>query len=217
MGEYRYQLIASFFFLLMIGSLSESVKAQQPVFKDVPFTQDYSIKYYAAGDVKNLKKVFTDRNGVIQLLSADGLFKPNAGEFLYPGILVADQSYRPMADKKVIDFGIYNQQFVYLDTATVFSNAWAGNLYYQPMVCLNQMRVNFFTSASLSRINRTGQCLIKRLLISGFTIISLFISILRLYSAMPGPETCFRSTICRMPNCLLEETILHSWFQMEQI
>jgi len=129
MMKYRSQLIASFFFLLMIGSLSESVKAQQPVFKDVPFTQDYSIKYYTTGDVKNLKKVFSDRNGVIQLLSADGLFKPNAGEFLYPGTIVVDQSYRTMADKKVIDFGIYDYQFVYLDTATVFSNAWAGNLF----------------------------------------------------------------------------------------
>lgn len=129
MVKYRFQLMVSLFFLLMMGIGSESGKAQQPVYKDVLFTQDYSIKYYTAGDVKNLKKVFTDRNGNIQLLSADGLFKPNAGEFLYPGILVADQSYRTMADKKVIDIGIYDHQFVYLDTATVFSNAWAGKLF----------------------------------------------------------------------------------------
>ena len=120
----------SFIYLLSFSLLMTlQVKAQRPVFKDVAFSQDFSIKYYAPDEVKNLRKVFSDRNGVIQILSADGLFKPNAGAFLYPGTIISDRSYRPLADKKLADIGVYDRQFVYLDSTAVLSNAWAGSLF----------------------------------------------------------------------------------------
>jgi hypothetical protein len=76
-----------------------------------------------------LKNVFTDRNGAIQLYSSAGLLKPFAGDFLYPGTLVPDKTYRPIVDKKIVNLTLYNDQFVYLDDKAVLSNAWAGTLY----------------------------------------------------------------------------------------
>ena len=34
-----------------------------------------------------------------------------------------------MADKKILNLNLYNNQFVYLDDKAVLANAWAGNLY----------------------------------------------------------------------------------------
>lgn len=116
------------YFLITIAS-ADNIKAQRPVYKDIQFSQDYSIKFYLTNEWTNIKKVYTDRNGVIQMLSSDGLLKPNAGAFLFPGTIVADGSYRPMSDKKIVDMGVYDHQFVYLDSAVVFSNAWAGSLF----------------------------------------------------------------------------------------
>ena len=69
------------------------------------------------------------RNGVIQVYSSAGLLKTFGGEFLYPGSLVPDKTYRPLADKKILNLNLYNNQFVYLDDKAVLANAWAGNLY----------------------------------------------------------------------------------------
>ena len=108
---------------------AQTGKSQRPAFKDVPFAQDFSVKYYTSEGQNGLKKVFCDRNGVIQILSADGLLKPYAGSFLYPGTIVNDVLYRPMADKKIADMTVYDHQFVYLDKVAVLSNAWAGSLF----------------------------------------------------------------------------------------
>lgn len=98
-----------------------------PVYTDVPFLQDYSVKYdYRHGS--QLKKVFSDRNGVIRILSSDGLLQPHCGFFLYPGTLEPDRTYRPMAGKKIVNMLNYDGQFVYLDDKAVLSNAWAGKL-----------------------------------------------------------------------------------------
>ncbi|MDN3593289.1 hypothetical protein, partial [Zunongwangia endophytica] len=70
-----------------------------------------------------------DRNGVIQLLSSDGILRTHDGQFLYPGTLVKDKTYRPLTNKKISSFLVYKNQFVYLDDKSVFSNAWAGDLY----------------------------------------------------------------------------------------
>lgn len=104
-------------------------KAQNPVYKDVPFLQDYSIKYYSDSGMPKLLKVASDRNGNIQILTSDGLMKPFDGQFLYPGKIVADLSYRPMADKKIVGLGSLQNQLVYLDGKAVLSNAWAGKLF----------------------------------------------------------------------------------------
>ena len=101
----------------------------QPVYRDVAYQQDYSIKYAVSDSEAALYKVFSDRNGVIQVLSSKGLLHPYAGELLYPGTLVSDDTYRPMTDKKISSLGIYQHQLVYLDDKAVLSNAWAGELY----------------------------------------------------------------------------------------
>jgi len=122
-------------FLLMLGLVpflsfwGHSLKAQKPVHQDVPFVQDYSIKYYLSTEGRKLLKVSSDRNGNIQVLSDDGLLKPHDGQFLYPGLLVPDLSYRTMAFKKIRDIDSYQGQFVYLDDVAVLSNAWAGKLF----------------------------------------------------------------------------------------
>ncbi|SHG81949.1 hypothetical protein SAMN04488109_1993 [Chryseolinea serpens] len=101
----------------------------QPVHTDVAFVQDYSIKYGLAGEGITLKNVVSDRNGVIQVFSSAGLLKPFAGSFLYPGTLVVDRTYRPLADKKIKALEVCEHQFVYVDDKAVLSNAWAGELY----------------------------------------------------------------------------------------
>src|ERR1039457_3611951 len=69
----------------------------QPEYKDTPYLQDYSIKYEIkklkeAGSIL-LKKVYCDRNGVVQVFSSGGLLALSGGKLLYPGELVHDVSY----------------------------------------------------------------------------------------------------------------------------
>jgi hypothetical protein len=114
--------------LVLVAACSGDREAgKQPVHKDVAFRQPYSVKWNIDG--ASLKNAFADRNGVIQLYSTAGLLKPYAGEFLYPGTLVADKTYRPIADKKIANLTLYKDQFVYLDDKAVLSNAWGGTLY----------------------------------------------------------------------------------------
>ncbi len=107
----------------------KEIKPKQPVYQDIPYLQEYSIKYYAKSDTIRLKKVGCDRNGDIKILTSAGLFKPYNGQFLYAGTLEKDQSYRPMAAKKLSDMQVYKDQFVYLDDKAVLSNSWAGKLF----------------------------------------------------------------------------------------
>jgi hypothetical protein len=125
--------ITTFFTLIFCLSgftvWAEPGNAVKPVFKDVPFSQNYSIKYKLKEDGPKLEKVFADRNGAIQILSSAGLLKTYAGAFLYPGTLVPDLAYRPMGDKKISNLGVLENQFIYLDDKAVLSNAWAGKFY----------------------------------------------------------------------------------------
>lgn len=109
-------------------AMAETPKPGRPVFKDVPFTQNYSIKYYSKSE-GHLQKAFTDRNGVIEVLSSEGLLRPYDGAFLYPGSLEPDGAYRPLADRKIVSMVVSDHQFVYLDPVAVLSNAWAGTLF----------------------------------------------------------------------------------------
>ncbi len=114
---------------MLIISACQSEKTIQPVYTDIPFLQDYAVKFTSNAPGFAGKKVYTDRNGVIQVLAADGLYCPDNGRFQYPGTLQRDLRYRPMADKRVTDMTIYKNQFIYVDDKAVFSNAWAGNLF----------------------------------------------------------------------------------------
>ncbi len=109
-------------------------KSEIPVYQDIPFMQDYSTKYFIKETNTDLFSIHSDRNGNIQILSNQGLLKPHAGEFLFPGDLVHDMSYRPMKDKKIAGIIRYQDQFVYVDDKAVLSNAWAGTVY-----CKHQM------------------------------------------------------------------------------
>ena len=114
---------------MLIISACQSEKTIQPVYTDIPFLQDYAVKFTSNAPGFAGKKVYTDRNGVIQVLAADGLYCPDNGRFQYPGTLQRDLRYRPMVDKRVTDMTIYKNQFIYVDDKAVFSNAWAGNLF----------------------------------------------------------------------------------------
>ncbi|MEQ9218184.1 MAG: hypothetical protein RLO17_09090 [Cyclobacteriaceae bacterium] len=108
---------------------SSSGVSTQPVYQDVPFIQDYSIKYYKTDATGALKASYMDRNGVIQTLSEDGLLRTHDGQFLYPGELITDRTYRPLTDKNITNLITIDDQFVYLDDEAVLSNAWAGKLF----------------------------------------------------------------------------------------
>lgn len=123
------RLVAVLFCVAMISSCGEKTNTTQPVYQDVAFAQDFSIKYELPDTSFKLLAVASDRNGVVQVLSSKGLMKTYAGEFLYPGSLVTDRTYRPIADKKIQGLGVYRNQFVYADNKAVLANAWAGNLY----------------------------------------------------------------------------------------
>lgn len=104
-------------------------KVEQPVYKDVAYLQDYAVRYYPEEENIEFKKVYSDRNEVIQILTSKGLMNPVNGHFQYPGTLRPDIKYLPMADKKVSDLILYQNQFVYLDDEAIFSNAFAGKLF----------------------------------------------------------------------------------------
>ena len=122
-------LIALFTLFVLCSLRGQNTTSLKPVFKDLLFTQNFSVKYNFKEEGTKLEKVYSDRNGVIQVLTSKGLYKPYAGAFLYPGTLVPDGSFRPMGDKKIAGIDNYDHQFVYLDDKAVFSNAWAGTFY----------------------------------------------------------------------------------------
>ena len=128
MKKILYPLMSIWFLLSCNREINNSESVNQPVYEDVPYQQDYAIKYLSKDDV-TFKKVHADRNNVIQVLTSKGLYRPFNGHLQYPGLLKEDKTYKPMTDKKVIDLLVYKEQFLYLDDKAVFSNAWAGKLF----------------------------------------------------------------------------------------
>ncbi|MEM9141948.1 MAG: hypothetical protein AAGA86_03100 [Bacteroidota bacterium] len=124
-------------FLLMLTQCSKSPKEQShavvtmPVYEDVPYVQDYAVKYTKQKQDGTLIKAYMDRNGVIQLFASTGLLRTHEGQFLYPGSFIKDKTYRPLGDKAIAGMTVYKDQFVYLDDKAVLSNAWAGSLYLE--------------------------------------------------------------------------------------
>lgn len=128
MNNYLQRVLLLGVLVFFIACKNPDQATNQPVHKDVAFRQDFSKKYLLTDSVE-LYKVYTDRKGVIQISTSQNLYKPHSGEILYPGLLVKDKTYRPIADKKIINLGLYKNHFVYIDDKAVLSNAWAGNLY----------------------------------------------------------------------------------------
>ncbi|GAA4394527.1 hypothetical protein GCM10023187_00460 [Nibrella viscosa] len=97
--------------------------------QDKPFWQDYSVKHYIDKPTITLSGVYCDRNGSIKVFSSEGVLHPYGGQFLYPGTLQPDRTYRTIQGKKINAIGTYDQQYVLLDNKAILSNAWAGKLY----------------------------------------------------------------------------------------
>lgn len=115
--------------LLLLTSVALTWAQVQPAYKDKPYMQDFSIKYYADTAQTSLLQIAADRNGIIQMLAKEGLRHTSAGQFLYPGKVVPDRNYRYMKDKHISALTSYENQLVYLTDQVVFSNAWAGTLF----------------------------------------------------------------------------------------
>lgn len=107
--------------IMLASTLSAQIKH-----KDNSYWQEYAVKYQAPFQCNAVE---FDRNNNIQLLSNGQIKKLTNGELLLPGKVVEDNSYRFMKDKNILDIAQIEGQFVYLDKAVVFSNAWAGELY----------------------------------------------------------------------------------------
>lgn len=117
--------IIAFLLTACTGTEKPSGLSKKEQHKDVPFTQDYSISYFNENSKATLLKVFSDRNGYIQILSDKGLMRLRDGQFLFPGTVVKDVQDLPTSDKNIAGIGTYQNQFVYIDNEAVFSNAWA--------------------------------------------------------------------------------------------
>ena len=113
--------------LVGCGTKDKSNK-HKPVYQDIPYIQDYAVKYYFDNVDIVPQKISADRNGVIQVLASNKLYRANNGRFQYPGNLVLDNNFTPMADMNISDFVLYKNQFVYLTDKAILSNAWAGKL-----------------------------------------------------------------------------------------
>ena len=126
----RKFLFLSFLSIISVTGLLSCNKnsVKQPIHEDKPFLQDYSIKYYSDTLKQKVTQAFSDRNGIIQILSNNSLYHPYDGQFLYHGTIEPDSSYRFMKNKKIVSIGIYDKQLVYLTDSVVLSNAWAGKL-----------------------------------------------------------------------------------------
>lgn len=114
------------FFVFCLSFHVVLAQTNKPVYQDKPYWQDFSIKYYGK---EVFKKVFSDRNGNIKVFAEKGITVPHNGQFLYPGTLFVDKSYRTLKGKNITALGAYKNQFVLLDDKAIISNAWAGSLY----------------------------------------------------------------------------------------
>ncbi|TLV00514.1 hypothetical protein [Dyadobacter luticola] len=114
--------------IFIISAFYKPDTRAQAVYKDKPYLQDYSIKYYSDNKT-DLLQAASDRNGNIQILAKEGLQHVYDGEFLYPGKVVPDNTYRFLKYKKISAITAYENQFTYLTDSVIFSNAWAGTLF----------------------------------------------------------------------------------------
>lgn len=122
-----YSIVALVFFA-SCSQTGNSVN-NESIHIDKPFVQDYSIKYNSPDTSVVYHRIYSDRNGVIKILSNKGLQQLQAGAILYPGSIVIDSTYRSLNKKNITAIGLYQQQFVFSDDKAVLSNAWAGKLY----------------------------------------------------------------------------------------
>ncbi|SEN13799.1 hypothetical protein SAMN05216436_11222 [bacterium A37T11] len=126
MASYLFFLLRMGTFLVVLCGPAHELKAQAT---HESFLQAYAVKYYAEGEQKEPQGFSADRNGRIQWLSGHRLYKPDRGALLFPGKLCPDQLYRYDRFEKISAILNYQDEFVYLTDQSIYSNAWAGNLY----------------------------------------------------------------------------------------
>jgi len=83
-------VILSVFFFSSCGPAARENQSNGQFHADVPFHQDYSVKYELEDASILLSQVASDRNGYIQLLGSKGLMRLRAGKHLFPGTVVPD-------------------------------------------------------------------------------------------------------------------------------
>ncbi|MDR7130569.1 hypothetical protein J2X69_002925 [Algoriphagus sp. 4150] len=118
--------------LLLLSLIQTAVVGQSGTggtYQDIPFVQEYAIINSKALQNLSTQSLASDQTGNVQILENMQLLRPAAGQFQVWGTLAQDQSYLPMAAKKVKAIDSYQGELVYLDDLAVFSNAWAGSLY----------------------------------------------------------------------------------------
>jgi hypothetical protein len=105
--------------------LSMSLLAQKHI--DRPYTQDYANKFIPVEKLKgtNLLQVRSNRNKEINLLSPEGLL--HTGE----NTIAKNSYYRPFDNMHIVGLDSYKDQFVYLTSSAVLSNAFAGKFYIE--------------------------------------------------------------------------------------
>ncbi|MCC6286843.1 MAG: hypothetical protein IT249_03070 [Chitinophagaceae bacterium] len=124
----RTSLYAIGYLFILTVCLCRYTTAQSVHF-DKPYTQDYSIKYVSETPDLALYKAYEDRNGFIKLITSKGIMRLHGGEFLQPGTIVIDSSYRSLNKRNIASLGLYQNQFIFGDDKAIFSNAWAGALF----------------------------------------------------------------------------------------
>lgn len=104
--------------------------AGQTVYRDVPFQQEYSIKYRTSKTetAPVLSGMSVDRDGHVRILAGTSVLVPDNGSLFYEGGLTPDVSYPQTTSKKIRAISTYLNQTVYLDDKQLFSNGWAGKL-----------------------------------------------------------------------------------------
>ena len=90
---------------------------------DIPFTQDYSVKYDKQKSDLNLLDVGTDRNSKTIVVSSEGLLSP------WDDKLKPNFQYRPLENIKINDIEVYENQFYFLTNNAVLSLSHGGNFY----------------------------------------------------------------------------------------
>ncbi len=109
----------------LVHAVSGTPQNPAQVYSDKAFLQDYALKYPLQTAATDLHQVRSDRNGVVQVLSSQGLLRPAAAA------LATDNFYRPLSAMNILALESYQQQFIYLTDKAVLSNAWAGKFFVQ--------------------------------------------------------------------------------------
>lgn len=113
--------------LIIAFSLFLSLSAMAQKHIDNPYIQDYANKFIPVEELNGTKllQVRGNRNQEIYLLSTEGLL--HTGETT----IAKNTYYRPFENMKVVGLDTYKEQFVYLTSSALVSNAFAGKFYIE--------------------------------------------------------------------------------------